>query len=130
MSLVALNLLFRYYNISSRYMYLINVLFPINNESILGGKWMKHIDIFRDRCLVGVRHLHVTKISVSYYKMFLKKIPQIKTQKNQQSKKKSINNNSWPLLLKKKVLNPWSFKAFLCTSTLFILLIENKSNRQ
>lgn len=130
MSPVALNLLFRYYNISSRYMYLINVLFPINNESILGGKWMKHIDIFRDKCLVSVRHLPVTKISVSYYKMFLKKIPQIKTQKNQQTKKKSINNNSWPLLLKKKVLNPWSFKAFLCTSTLFILLIENKSNRQ
>lgn len=70
-------------------MYLINVLFPINNESILGGKWMKHIDIFRYRCLVSVRHLPVTKISVPYYKMFLKKkIPQIKTQKtNKQTKK-------------------------------------------
>lgn len=130
MSPVALNLLFRYYNISSRYMYLINVLFPINNESILGGKWMKHIDIFRDKCLVGVRHLHVTKILVPYYKMFLKKNTTNKNTKNQQTNKKSINNNSWPLLLKKKVLNPWSFKAFLCTSTLFILLIENKSNRQ
>lgn len=73
MSPVALNLLFRYYNISSRYMYLINVLLPINNESILGEKWMKHIDIFRDKCLVSVRHLPVTKILVPYYKMFLKK---------------------------------------------------------
>lgn len=71
-------------------MYLINVLFPINNESILGGKWMKHIDIFRDRCLVGVRHLHVTKILVPYYKMFLKKkIPQIKTQKTNKQKRKA-----------------------------------------
>lgn len=71
-------------------MYLINVLFPINNESILGGKWMKHIDIFRDRCLVSVRHLHVTKISVPYYKMFLKKkIPQIKTQKTNKQKRKA-----------------------------------------
>lgn len=71
-------------------MYLINVLFPINNESILGGKWMKHIDIFRDRCLVGVRHLPVTKILVSYYKMFLKKkIPQIKTQKTNKQKRKA-----------------------------------------
>lgn len=71
-------------------MYLINVLFPINNESILGGKWMKHIDIFRDRCLVSVRHLHVTKILVPYYKMFLKKkIPQIKTQKTNKQKRKA-----------------------------------------
>lgn len=75
-------------------MYLINVLFPINNESILGEKWMKHIDIFRDRCLVSVWHLHVTKISVSYYKMFLKKNTTNKNTKNQQTKKKSINNNS------------------------------------
>lgn len=54
-----------------------------------GGEWMKHIDIFRDRCLVSVRHLPVTKILVPYYKMFLKKkIPQIKTQKtNKQTKK-------------------------------------------
>lgn len=73
-------------------MYLINVFFPINNESIFlggGGEWMKHIDIFRDRCLVSVRHLPVTQILVPYYKMFLKKkIPQIKTQKtNKQTKK-------------------------------------------
>lgn len=71
-------------------MYLINVLFPINNESILGGKWMKHIDIFRDKCLLSIRHLHVTKILVSYYKMFLKKkIPQIKTQKTNKQKRKA-----------------------------------------
>lgn len=71
-------------------MYLINVLFPINNESILGGKWMKHIDIFRDRCLVSVWHLHVTKISVSYYKMFLKKNTTHKnTKKNNKQKRKA-----------------------------------------
>lgn len=70
-------------------MYLINVLLPINNESILGGKWMKHIDIFRDKCLLSIRHLHVTKILVSYYKMFLKKIPQIKTQKTNKQKRKA-----------------------------------------
>lgn len=83
-------------------MYLINVLFPINNESILGGKWMKHIDIFRDKCLVGVRHLHVTKILVPYYKMFLKKNTTNKNTKNQQTNKKKHKQQFLTTFIEKK----------------------------
>lgn len=83
-------------------MYLINVLFPINNESILGGKWMKHIDIFRDRCLVSVWHLHVTKISVSYYKMFLKKNTTNKNTKNQTNKKEKHKQQFLTTFIEKK----------------------------